>query len=92
MLEEIGVKAFFNCALESFSAPRLLKRIGPLAFGACRRLTDVRLHAGVQELGLLCFWNTALASLELPPNVPTIPEVLGIGQREAGVVHVPVGV
>ena len=91
-LEEIGQRAFYGCALESFAAPPRLKRIGPLAFGACRRLADVRLGAGIQELGLLCFWNTALAGVELPPNVPTIPEVLGVGQREAGVVHVPVGV
>ena len=91
-LEEIGQRAFYGCALESFSAPRSLKRIGPLAFGACRKLTDVRLHAGVQELGLLCFWNTAIATLEILPNVLTIPGLLGIEQREAGVVHVPAGV
>ena len=36
MLEEIQPKAFYGCGLESFVAPSSLRKIGAMAFGACR--------------------------------------------------------
>ena len=40
VLEEIKVRAFYGCGLESFIAPPSLKKIGAVAFGDCRSLKN----------------------------------------------------
>ena len=44
-LEEIKAWAFYNCGLESFTAPASLKKIGQNAFMNCRTLKHVDLSA-----------------------------------------------
>ena len=66
LLKEIGVKAFYGCALESFSAPPQLEKIGDMAFGGCNALSYFRLNDNIRELGWLCFWGTKIDNLEIP--------------------------
>ena len=91
MLEEIGVKAFFNCALESFSAPPQLKKIGVLAFGMCNALRSFRMNAAIQEMDFLCFWRTVITSLNIPSRVRKTPKQLGLDQKDSDVLRLPDG-
>lgn len=74
LVEEIGFKAFYGAGLREFAAPSSLRKIGDLAFGECRELEKLTLNKGVQELGWLCLWATAVADLRPPQNVKMTPE------------------
>lgn len=65
-LEEVGFEAFYGAGLGSFAAPPSLRKVGDLAFGGCAALKDLRLHEGIQELGWLCLWVTAVCEVRLP--------------------------
>ena len=90
-LEEIEPLAFYECALESFTAPPKLKKIGDLAFGHCRALKDFRLNEGIQELGFLCFWATAIEDLKIPKRLRRTSEQLGLDQKSPRVLCLPDG-
>ena len=91
LLEEIGVKAFFNCALESFTVPPQLKKIGALAFGMCNALRSFKLNAAIQELDFLCFWRTAIVSLNIPSRVRKTPKQVGLDQKDSEELRLPDG-
>ena len=90
-LEEVGFEAFYGAGLGSFAAPPSLRKVGDLAFGGCAALKDLRLHDGVQELGWLCLWVTAVCEVRLPQCAKLTPEQLGVGQYEADVFRIPPG-
>ena len=50
-LEEIGLGAFYNSGLESFTSPRSLRVLELGAFGNCKNLKHVRLNEGLEVLG-----------------------------------------
>ena len=91
MLEEIGVRAFYGSGLESFAAPPKLKKIGAIAFGNCCSLRDFRVNKGVQELGWLCFWATAIEDIKIPHQVAKTEEQLGLDQKDPRVLCLPDG-
>ena len=62
-----------------------------MAFRKCRRLNDVRLNEDIRELGWLCFWETGVTDLKLPPQIKMTPEQLGIGQADQLVLRLPDG-
>lgn len=72
-LERVGIQAFAETALVSFTAPDSLREICELAFRECARLREVRLNGGIRTLGPLCFRGTALEELRLPPQITKLP-------------------
>ena len=89
-LEEIWCKAFCHSGLESFAAPRSLRRIGALAFAECCALKRLELNEDIQELGWLCLWGTGVTELELPQQVQRTREQLGLDQ-DPKVLRLPEG-
>ena len=51
-----------------------------MAFEECYALRDFQLNEGIQELGSLCLWKTAVADLKFPPHIKMTPEQLGTRQ------------
>lgn len=90
-LQKVLSFAFSGTALTSFSAPPDLREIHSLAFYNCKALSSVTLSANVTHLGELCFLNTAVKSVKLPPIQDISDEYLGIGRNFSSVYVVPDG-
>ena len=90
-LQKILSFAFASTAIDSFRASPDLKEIHSLAFYNCANLALVALDENITYLGELCFLNTALKNVYLPPVLDTSNEELGVGQHFDNVYVVPDG-
>lgn len=61
--------------LRTVQIPDQITKIGDYAFAYCSALTELRLPAGLKEVGEEAFFSTALRSVEFPPET----ELLGDG-------------
>lgn len=72
-LESIGEEAFKESDLESIVIPSKVKKIETRAFYGCRKLNDVAIHDGVEEIGDQAFGETPLLrTLVVPPSVKKV--------------------
>ena len=73
-LEEIGVQAFWQCALVRIEIPPSVWAIKDGAFANCWRLTTAILNDGLEEIGRGAFYGCTLVRIETPPSVREIDD------------------
>ena len=66
-LEEIGIRAFYDCKKLNVAIPSAVTSIGQSAFHNCESLTEVNIPAGVTSLGMYTFGGCiGLTSITIP--------------------------
>ena len=69
-LSEIGVSAFFGCALKEITVPEKVTVIENDTFGSCERLEKIELHDGITSIGEEAFNACeSLAEIKLPASL-----------------------
>ena len=73
-LEMVGTYAFAGTALESFTAPRSLRRIDAGAFANCRNLREAMLNEGLQYIGESAFYGSGVETVYIPSTLREMPK------------------
>ena len=65
---------FGDSALEYVELPSTLKRIEYCTFNGCKNLRNIHLPERLEYIGKLCFRESALTSVKLPPLLKTVED------------------
>lgn len=71
-VEYIGVYAFGNCGIETFTAPKKLRSIAGGTFDGCSSLKTITLHDDITFIGSAAFRSCAIENIKLPTNIETM--------------------
>lgn len=67
--------AFLGCDIEKINIPSSVETIDELAFGNCKKLTEITINNGVKKIGDYAFKNTNIEKIVIPSSV----EIIGCG-------------
>ena len=85
----IEYQAFQYSGLESFTAPPSLRHIDDAVFFNCKKLRNVTLNSGLEDIKPLCFWGSGVTSLKLPKKIKLSLATLGVDYQNIKVLNLP---
>ena len=75
-IEEIGMNAFTECPIKTFSVPNNLKRIGERAFYSCEELTNIEIQkdSNLQTIEERAFAFTKINKIYIPSKLTDLKD------------------